>query len=415
MMRRSWIAEDGAWETPLRGRQVFADHRINKGTAFTEHERDELGLVGLMPPCVLTLEQQATRAYSQYQQQPTDLAKHVYLTELRDRNQVLFYALVSEHLREMLPVVYTPTIGEAIQRYSHEYRRPRGVYLSVDRPRIIKRSLAATGLVAEDVDLIVATDAEAILGIGDWGVGGIDIAVGKLTVYTAAAGINPDRTIAVMPLPSLSSALPSATMWTARNWVRTSSSTSATPCGCRPTVRCGPPRPGPHGGVEGVLFRQIGYMPTMSISRRLARPMTAGIFIVGGLEAMQNPEGKVKKAEPVAVPLAKSLGLPEDPVTLVRINGGIQVGAGVLFALGRFPRLAAAVLAASLIPTTYAGHRYWEEVDDQARANQRIHFLKNLAILGGLIIAAFDTDGRPSVGWRARQGLTGRRSGTRRP
>jgi malate dehydrogenase (oxaloacetate-decarboxylating) len=198
IMRGTWINDDGDWETTLRGREVFADPRLNKGTAFTDDERRALGLVGLMPPRVLTLGEQASRAYAQYSAQPTALAKHVYLTALHDRNEVLFYALVSAHLPEMLPVVYTPTVGEAIERYSHEYRRPRGVYLSIDDPDLVEESLAATGLAAGDVDLIVATDAEAILGIGDWGVGGIAIAVGKLTVYTAAGGINPHRTIAVM-------------------------------------------------------------------------------------------------------------------------------------------------------------------------------------------------------------------------
>jgi malate dehydrogenase (oxaloacetate-decarboxylating) len=197
-MRAAWINGDGDWETTLRGRLVFADSRLNKGTAFTEEERRALGLIGLMPPRVLTVEEQATRAYAQYLAQPTALAQHVYLTALHDRNEVLFYSLVSAHLPEMLPVIYTPTVGEAIERYSHEYRRPRGVYLSVDRPELVEESLAATGLGAGDVDLIVATDAEAILGIGDWGVGGIGMAVGKLTVYTAAGGINPHRTIAVM-------------------------------------------------------------------------------------------------------------------------------------------------------------------------------------------------------------------------
>jgi malate dehydrogenase (oxaloacetate-decarboxylating) len=197
-VRASWINRDGDWETTLRGRQVFSDPRLNKGTAFSDEERRALGLVGLIPPRVLTLTEQTRRTYAQYQAQPTPLAKHVYLTALHDRNEVLFYALVSLHLPEMLPVIYTPTVGEAIERYSHEYRRPRGVYLSVDCQDLVEESLAATGLGPGDVDLIVATDAEAILGIGDWGVGGIGIAVGKLTVYTAAGGINPNRTIAVM-------------------------------------------------------------------------------------------------------------------------------------------------------------------------------------------------------------------------
>ncbi|MEU6599224.1 NAD-dependent malic enzyme [Streptomyces flaveolus] len=181
-----------------RGRAVLADPRINRGTAFTEEERRALDLVGLVPPRVLTQDEQAERAYGQFRDQSGDLAKSVYLTALHDRNEVLFYRLVGDHLEEMLPIVYTPTVGTAIRRYSTEYRRPRGVYLSVDAPGDIERSLRAHGLGADDVDLIVATDGEGILGIGDWGVGGIDIAVGKLAVYTAAAGIDPRRTLPVM-------------------------------------------------------------------------------------------------------------------------------------------------------------------------------------------------------------------------
>jgi malate dehydrogenase (oxaloacetate-decarboxylating) len=182
----------------VRGRAVLADPRINRGTAFTREERQALGLTGLVPPRVLTLDQQAERAYDQYRGQPDDLAKNVNLTALHDRNEVLFYRLVADHLAEMLPIVYTPTVGAAIARYSHEYRRPRGVYLSVDAPEDIERSLRNSGRGPDDVDLIVATDGEAILGIGDWGVGGIDIAVGKLAVYTAAGGLNPRRTLPVM-------------------------------------------------------------------------------------------------------------------------------------------------------------------------------------------------------------------------
>jgi len=193
-----WHADDGVWETTGRGRDVLADPRLNRGTAFSDAERRALDLVGLVPPQVLTLEQQATRAYGQYLEQPSDLAKNVYLTALHDRNEVLFYKLLSDHLAEMLPVVYTPTVGEAIERYSYEYRRPRGIYLSVDAPEDLERSLRAPRLGPDEVDLIVATDAQAILGIGDWGVGGIDIAVGKLAVYTAAAGVDPARTLAVM-------------------------------------------------------------------------------------------------------------------------------------------------------------------------------------------------------------------------
>ena len=197
-LRTRWVASDGAWETTLRGRQIMNDPRLFRGVAFTEAERRELGLVGLLPPQVISLREQLRRAYGQYQAQPTQLAKNVYLGLLQDRNEVLFFRLLSEHLSEMLPVIYTPTVGEAIQHFSEEYRRPRGVFLSIDHPEDIELSLSATGLGAEDVDLIVATDGEAILGIGDWGVGGIAISLGKLAVYTAAGGIDPGRTVAVM-------------------------------------------------------------------------------------------------------------------------------------------------------------------------------------------------------------------------
>jgi malate dehydrogenase (oxaloacetate-decarboxylating) len=197
-MRTVWRDESGAWRTTLRGRQVLSDPRINKGTAFSQAERDDLGITGLIPAAVMTLGDQANRILAQYSRTPTDLGKNVLLTELRDRNQVLFYHVLTEHLREMLPIVYTPAVGQAIERYSQEYRRPRGVYLSVDHPDVIERSLLAPGISGEDVDLIVATDAGAILGIGDWGVGGMHIAMGKLAVYTAAAGIDPERTLPVM-------------------------------------------------------------------------------------------------------------------------------------------------------------------------------------------------------------------------
>ena len=193
-----WRDQDGAWRTTLRGRQVLADPRINKGTAFRDSERHDLGLTGLIPAAHFTLDNQVARVYAQYQHQPDNLARNVTLNALHDRNEVLFYRLLTDHLSEMLPIVYTPTVGQAIQDYSHEYRRPRGIYLSVDHPELIEASLLASDLGPGDVDLIVATDAGAILGIGDWGVGGINIAVGKLAVYTAAGGIDPARTIPVM-------------------------------------------------------------------------------------------------------------------------------------------------------------------------------------------------------------------------
>jgi malate dehydrogenase (oxaloacetate-decarboxylating) len=181
-----------------RGAAVLANPTINRGTAFTYEQRRELGLTGLLPSGESTLDSQLRRTYAQYRAQATDLAKWVYLTNLRSRNEVLFYKLLSEHIEEMLPIVYTPTVGLAIERFSNEFRRSRGVYLSVDHPEDVETALRNTGLGAEDVDLLVATDSEGILGIGDQGVGGIEISVGKLAVYTAAAGIHPSRVLPVV-------------------------------------------------------------------------------------------------------------------------------------------------------------------------------------------------------------------------
>ncbi len=146
----------------------------------------------------------------------------------------------------------------------------------------------------------------------------------------------------------------------------------------------------------------------MSVSRLLARPMLASIFVVGAANALKNTSVPAGKAEPVTsrlVPLAKRAGipLPEDPETLVKLNAGVQLGAGLALATGRAPRLSAAVLAASLVPTTAAGHRFWEVSDPAQRTQQKLHFFKNLSVLGGLVIAAGDTDGKPGVAWRARR------------
>jgi malate dehydrogenase (oxaloacetate-decarboxylating) len=176
---------------------VLQDPISNRGAAFSRAERESLGLTGRLPSAVLTLEQQALRVYQQLQRQPGDLAKNVYLEQLHDRNETLYYRVLSEHLAELLPIVYDPTVGDAIERYSHEYRRPRGIFLSIDQPDDIENSFATLELGPDDVDLIVCSDAEEILGIGDWGVGGIQIAVGKLAVYTAAAGVDPRRVIPV--------------------------------------------------------------------------------------------------------------------------------------------------------------------------------------------------------------------------
>ncbi|PGZ07229.1 NAD-dependent malic enzyme [Bacillus cereus] len=197
-MSKFTVASNGSLETTLRGVEVLSTPLLNKGVAFTQEEREELGLKGLLPPAVLTLDEQARRAYEQFCSQPDDLLKNVYLTALHDRNEVLFYRILTNHLREMLPIVYTPTVGVAIQRYSHEYRKPRGVYLSVNDPSGIEEAFANIGATAENIDLVVVTDGEGILGIGDWGVGGINIAIGKLAVYTAAVGIDPSRVLPVI-------------------------------------------------------------------------------------------------------------------------------------------------------------------------------------------------------------------------
>jgi malate dehydrogenase (oxaloacetate-decarboxylating) len=181
-----------------RGNAVLSSPAINRGTAFTLEQRRQLGLVGLLPTGVTTIDGQVRRTYAQYSEQTSELRKWVYLTSLRDRNEVLFYRLVSEHIAEMLPIVYTPTVGLAIERFSHEFRRSRGVYLSVDQPEDVETALRNTRRGPEDIDLLVATDSEGILGIGDQGIGGIEIAIGKLAVYTAAAGIHPSRCLPVV-------------------------------------------------------------------------------------------------------------------------------------------------------------------------------------------------------------------------
>ncbi len=176
---------------------TLVDPLENHDTAFTHAEREALGLLGRLPAAVETLDQQAGRAYAQLQQQPTDLAKYIYLNALHDRNEVLFFKILTDHLADLLPIVYDPTVGDAIEAWSTDYRRSRAVYLSIDRPQDVRASFEGRGLGPEDVDLIVVSDAQEILGIGDWGVNGTDISIGKLAVYTAAAGIHPGRVLAV--------------------------------------------------------------------------------------------------------------------------------------------------------------------------------------------------------------------------
>jgi malate dehydrogenase (oxaloacetate-decarboxylating) len=178
------------------GVAVLEDPLRNKGTAFSEEERSELGLSGLLPTVVETLEQQVLRRYQAYQKQPTNVARHINLRALQDTNETLFYRLVSEHTEEMLPILYTPTVGVACQYFSEIYRRPRGLFIPYpDRDRIgeILRNRPR-----KEVDAIVVTDGQRVLGLGDQGIGGMGIPIGKLSLYTALGGIDPARTLPVL-------------------------------------------------------------------------------------------------------------------------------------------------------------------------------------------------------------------------
>jgi len=182
--------------TRLRGSALMEDPLLNKGTAFSEEERDELGLRGLLPPHVTNLEDQVHRTFEAYRRKKDDLEKHIYLRALQDRNETLFYRLVIEHLPEMMPILYTPTVGQACQMFSEIYRRPRGLFLSYpDRDKI---GQMLDNVPLNEVQVIVATDGERILGLGDQGAGGMGIPIGKLSLYTACGGIDPARTLPML-------------------------------------------------------------------------------------------------------------------------------------------------------------------------------------------------------------------------
>src|ERR1700722_8134385 len=149
----------GCHDTKARGMAVLTTPLLNKGTAFSMEERKALGLTGLLPASIGTLDGQAKGAYAQYQQLPDALGKNIYLTALHDRNAILFYRLFSEHLREMIPIVNNLTVGMAMEQYHHECRRPRGVYLSIDHAGDIEEAFASLGFAPDDIDLIIATDA----------------------------------------------------------------------------------------------------------------------------------------------------------------------------------------------------------------------------------------------------------------
>ena len=178
------------------GKDLMSDPVLNKGTAFTEEERTKFGLHGLLPPVVETLEQQYVRAYEAYKRKDDDLERHIFLRALQDTNETLFYALLYRHIAEMAPIIYTPVVAQSAINFSHIYRRPRGLFLSY--PLADKMDEIIENRPYRDVDVIVVTDGERVLGIGDQGAGGMGIPLGKLSLYTVIGGIEPKRTLPIL-------------------------------------------------------------------------------------------------------------------------------------------------------------------------------------------------------------------------
>ncbi|KAK0631495.1 hypothetical protein B0T14DRAFT_501807 [Immersiella caudata] len=195
--KRGRLSTTGPLECSLKGTVLMNHPYFNKGSAFTKQERRDFELSGLLPPGVQTLEQQVQRAYEQYSSRPDDLAKNTFLTSMKEQNEVLYFKLLQDHLEEMFSVVYTPTEGDAIENYSRLFRRPAGVFLNIGDVDRVSHDLSLWGT-PDDIDYIVVTDGEEILGIGDQGCGGILISVAKLTLATLCAGIHPDRVLPVV-------------------------------------------------------------------------------------------------------------------------------------------------------------------------------------------------------------------------
>lgn len=182
-------------ETTLRGKSILSTPLLNKDTAFTEEERLELGLLGKLPSSIETLEQQVNRIHLQYQRYASDLQKYIFLNGLHDGNETLFYRFLLDNIAETLPVIYTPNVGAAVKEYSHEFRQARGLYISY--PDIDKLEHIFDNRTHPDIDVMVVTDGEGVLGIGDQGIGAMDISIAKLVVY-CLSGINPYRTLPIM-------------------------------------------------------------------------------------------------------------------------------------------------------------------------------------------------------------------------
>ncbi len=195
MATKQQFTQSGFPDFP-RGMDLLNRQGLNKGTAFTEEERSKLGLHGLLPPQVESLEEQVLRAYAAYKRKDDDLERHIYLRALQDTNEVLFYRLLLDHIEEMTPMVYTPVVALACQQFSHIYRRPRGLFISYPLRDSILTLLQNRP--NRDVDVVVVTDGERVLGIGDQGAGGLGIPIGKLSLYTLIGGIRPERTLPIV-------------------------------------------------------------------------------------------------------------------------------------------------------------------------------------------------------------------------
>lgn len=190
------LAESESQTTSLTGQRLLDDPLLNKGSAFPEEERYDFDLLGLLPLHTSTIEEQLARVYENYQHKVTDIERYIFLTALQDRNEILFYRLLQDHVTEMMPIIYTPTVGEACRQYSHVFRRPRGLYISYPYRHEILSLL--NNAPSQKVEVIVVTDGERILGLGDLGVGGMRIPVGKLSLYTLCAGIHPATALPVL-------------------------------------------------------------------------------------------------------------------------------------------------------------------------------------------------------------------------
>src|SRR5208282_3062641 len=197
MSEQFWqSASNQAYQISLSGFNLINSPRLNKGTAFSDHERDVFGLHGLLPPHVGNLEDQIERRMQAFREQPNAFHKYSFLRELQNTNETLFYALLVRNIEEMLPLVYTPTVGEGCQRFSEIWRKPRGVFLSYPNKHRIRQILADPRF--DRVRVIVVTDGERILGLGDQGAGGMGISIGKLALYSGCAGIHPEQTLPVL-------------------------------------------------------------------------------------------------------------------------------------------------------------------------------------------------------------------------